>query len=124
MGEFLMTEMYRHTNPEKPASELNIRELALAVIALKETAPESHELLDVTVRELERLQRLNVLLGMLAPGGTAPRTGVEQLWIQAADNSDESPVLHEIRMMLKQHWGDWTPAIREADGLPPIQQQG
>lgn len=118
-----MIENPKNSQHEKPASELSIRELALAVTALKETVPESGELLDETTRQLERLQRLSEILGKLAPAGTAPRTGFEQLWIQSGENSDESPVLLELCAMLTNHWGEWTPALREAEGLPPIKQE-
>lgn len=117
-----MMEISRNTQYEKPATELSIRELALAVAGLKEVIPESSEVLDETTKQLERLQRLSEMLGKLAPGGTAPRTAFEQLWIQSDDNSDESPVLLELREMLTNHWGDWTPALRKAEGLPPAEQ--
>lgn len=117
-----MTEIPRTNQPEKSPKELSMRELALAIFAMGETFPEHAELLRESAAKLLQLQRLNELLGMLAPGGTAPRTGFEQLWIQSEDNSDESPILLELRNMLNEHWGDWTPAIREAEGLPPIQK--
>ncbi len=68
---------------------------------------------------LARFDRLQRLLGLLAPGGTAPRTAFEQLFIQSATDCDESPIVLDLRGMLSQHWGEWTPALREAEGLPP-----
>lgn len=115
-----MTEIPKSTQHEKPANQLSITELALSLSALKDIAPDlDYKLIDEATKQLERLQKLSQLIGMLAPGGTAPRTGFEQLWIQAGDNSDESPVLLELRGMLHAHWGDWRPALREAEGLPP-----
>ena len=118
-----MTEIPNTHRAEKTVDQLSLRELALAVTALKEITPHSKELLDEATKQLERLQRLSEILGKLAPGGTAPRTGLEQLWIQSGETSDESPILLEMRSMLASHWGDWTPAIRQAEGLPPIQQE-
>jgi len=57
--------------------------------------------------QAERLQRLSKLLGLLAPGGTAPRTALEQLYDQSDVSTDESPAVLELRRMLQPHWGEW-----------------
>lgn len=117
-----MNEQQPHT-PEikKPASELTIPQLALALRALGETMTEGSEIIVEAAIKLDKLQNINKLFGLLAPGGTAPRTALEQLWDQSDLNSDESPIALELRHMLSSHWGEWTPAIREAEGLPPVQ---
>lgn len=116
-----MTEFISSTKREKAPSEMSLRELALAVTVLKETLPEQIELIEATVAKLNQMQRLSELLGKLAPGGTAPRTALEQIWKQSETDSDESPILLELREMLSQHWGDWKPALRDAEGLPPAE---
>lgn len=68
---------------------------------------------------LDRFARLQRLIGLLAPGGTAPRAALEQIYVQSDTNAEESPIVLDLRHMLKQHWGEWTPALREAKGLPP-----
>jgi len=68
---------------------------------------------------LARFDRLTTLLGWLAPAGTAPRTAIEQIYIQSETNAEESQIVLDLRAMLANHWGDWTPALREAEGLPP-----
>lgn len=68
---------------------------------------------------LARADRLRRLIGLLAPAGTAPRTALEQLYIQSETSAEESPIVLDLRNMLKQHWGEWTPALQEAEGLPP-----
>lgn len=73
---------------------------------------------------LAQFDRLTRLLGMLAPGGTAPRTALEQIYQQSLTNDDESPILLDMRTMLRQHWGEWTPALREAEGFPPAEVPG
>ena len=107
------------TSSEKQPKDMTIRQLALAITALAETMPEHTALLSESVKKLNQLQNLSQILGLLAPGGTAPRTGFEQLWVQSAENAEASPILLELRDMLHQHWGDWPPAIREAEGFPP-----
>jgi hypothetical protein len=72
---------------------------------------------------LARFDRFQRLVGLLAPGGTAPRTALEQIYIQSGDNADESPIVLDLRGMLEQHWGEWTPALREAEGLPPAPEE-
>lgn len=72
---------------------------------------------------LDRFDRLQRLLGLLAPAGTAPRTALEQLYIQSENSADESPIVLDLRHMLSQHWGEWTPALREAEGLPPADEK-
>lgn len=110
-------------NPEvnTPANELTIPQLALALRALSETMPAGSDVIIEAAKKLDKLQNLNRLFGLLTPGGTAPRTAFEQLWIQSDLNADESPILLELRTMLEAHWGEWTPAIREAEGLPPVE---
>ena len=68
---------------------------------------------------LARFDRLIRLMGLLAPAGTAPRTALEEIYIQSATSAEESPVVLDLREMLAQHWGEWTPALREAEGIPP-----
>lgn len=68
------------------------------------------------IAHFDRLQRV---LGLLAPGGTAPRTALEQIYLQSATSSDESPVVLDLRNMLTPHWGEWTPTLRAAEGAPP-----
>jgi|GEM_PF-3311654 hypothetical protein len=115
-----MSEIPQSDRGDRPASELGIRELALKVAALTEFAPEQEDLIIEAAKQLGRLNNLALLLGMLAPAGTAPRTAIEQLWIQAGEEDpDESPILLELREMLRNHWADWKPAIREAEGFPP-----
>jgi hypothetical protein len=110
-------------NPEnsKPASELTIPQLALALRALGETMPDGSEIIAESAKKLDQLQNIGKLLGLLAPGGTAPRTAFEQIWDESSSRGDEFPVLLELRDMLQKHWGEWTPAIREAEGLPPTE---
>jgi len=105
----------------KPASELTIPQLALALRALSETMPDESGVIAEAAKKLDKLQNINKLLGLLAPAGTAPRTAIGQLWEQSDENADESPILLELRAILAQHWGEWTPAIREAEGLPPAE---
>lgn len=107
------------TNHEKKPSELTIPQLALALKALGETVQDESGIITEAVAKLEKLQNINKLLGLLAPGGTAPRTALEEIWKQADNNGNESPVLQELRSMLTAHWGEWTPAIRKAEGIPP-----
>ena len=72
---------------------------------------------------LARFDRLQRILGLLAPAGTAPRTALEQIYIQSETSADESPIVLDLRSMLNQHWGEWTPALREAEGLPPAAEE-
>ena len=112
------TSMAEHaTNSELP-SELSHTELAAK---LRDTDKPDDALLQAAADQLERLARLTTLLGMLAPGGTAPRTALEQIYAQSADpaSNPESPIVLDLRKMLQEHWADWTPALREAEGLPP-----
>jgi hypothetical protein len=71
---------------------------------------------------LARFDRLQRLIGLLAPGGTAPRTALEQIYIQSGTDTEESPIVQDLRHMLQEHWGEWTPALREAEGLPPVSE--
>jgi hypothetical protein len=90
--------------------------------ALREsgTANITDELLAEAADRIDRFDRLSRLLGLLAPGGTAPRTALEQVYAQSANLIvEESPIILDLRHMLEQHWGEWTPALREAEGLPP-----
>ena len=116
-----MTEKLPNT-PEitKPASELTIPQLAMALKAIGETMPGESEVIIEAAKKLDKLQNLNKLFGLLAPAGTAPRTAIERLWEQSDLNAEESPILLELRAMLERHWGEWTPAIREAEGLPSV----
>jgi len=100
--------------------ELTIPQLAIAVRAIHDATPYQTAVLGESAKKLDRLHNINKLLGLLAPGGTAPRTGFEQLWEQAGENAEESPILLELRHMLSTHWGEWTPALRKAEGLPPV----
>jgi hypothetical protein len=68
---------------------------------------------------LARFDRLTRLLGLLAPAGTAPRTAIEQIYIQSETDDMASQVILDLRAMLHGHWGEWTPALREAEGFPP-----
>lgn len=113
-----MTEIPRNNQRERQPGELTTGQLALALIAIAETLPEHVDLLQESANRLQQLQNLSQILGLLAPGGTAPRTALEQLFLQSKENGDESPIVLEARGMLEQHWGDWTPAIRKAEGLP------
>ncbi len=70
---------------------------------------------------LARFDRLTRLLGLLAPGGTAPRTALEQIYKQSETSDEESPVVLDLRAMLHEHWSEWTPALREAEGFPPAE---
>ncbi len=108
-------------NSEQQPSRLTIRDLAREVMALAEAFPEHTELLSEGAKKIEQLDRLNTLFGLLAPGGTAPRTALEELWRQSEHSKDESPTLLDLREMLAEHWADWTPALREIEGLPPRQ---
>jgi len=76
-------------------------------------------LLEEAADRLQQFENLSSLLGLLAPAGTAPRTAIEQIYKQSAYNGDESQIVLDLRQMLSQHWGEWTPALREAEGLPP-----
>ena len=99
--------------------ELTIPQLAIATRAIRDVSPYQSAILAENATKLDKLQNINKLFGLLAPGGTAPRTGFEQLWEQASENAEESPILLELRHMLASHWGEWTPALRKAEGLPP-----
>jgi hypothetical protein len=109
------------TNPENtvPAHKLTITQLAMALRVLEGVLPEQLDVISESAKKLEQLQNLSTLLGLVAPGGSAPRTALEQLWKQSSDNAEETPVLKEFRSMLSGHHGEWTPALREAEGLPP-----
>lgn len=82
--------------------------------------PTYHErLLEEAANRLQRLERLATLIGLVAPGGTAPRTAIEELYKQSAVSAEESPAVLALRTMLQPHWGEWTPTLREAEGMPP-----
>lgn len=88
--------------------------------ALRTTEHVTDDLLNEAADRIDRLDRLQKLLGLLAPSGTAPRTALEQIYDQSASGVvEESPILLDLRRMLRSHWGEWTPALREAEGLPP-----
>jgi len=117
-----MTEILPQNHEiEKKPDELTISQLAMAVRAIGESSPKHLELADEAANRLDKLQNLNKLLGLLAPKGTAPSTALEQIWDQSDSSSEESPVLLELRSMLESHWGERTPAIRKAEGLPPVE---
>lgn len=105
----------------KNLSKLTIPQLAIATRAIRDASPYQSAILAENATKLDKLQNINKLFGLLAPGGTAPRTAIEQLWEQSDSNADESPILLELRSMLAEHWGEWTPAIRKAEGLPPAE---
>jgi hypothetical protein len=80
------------------------------------------EILAEAADRVDRFNRLSKLIGLLAPGGTAPRTAFEEIYRQSGTpDVGESPVILDLRHMLHQHWGEWTPALREAEGLPPAE---
>lgn len=99
-------------------------QLGSALASVGVFTPESTSYIQkLSAERVMRLGRLSWLLGMLAPGGTAPRTALEQIYIQAGENRDESPIVLDLRKMLESHWGEWTPALREAEGLAPAEKQ-
>jgi deoxycytidylate deaminase len=69
-------------------------------------------------KRLQQFDNLTKILGLLAPGGTAPRTAIEEIYKQSADNADESQIILDLRQMLHPQWGEWTPALRKAEGFP------
>ena len=101
--------------------KLHLSELAreLTERSLDDMNPIDAAYVSEAADRLARFDRLQRLWGLLAPAGTAPRTALEQIYIQSDTNADESPIIFDLRTMLSQHWGDWTPALREAEGLPP-----
>lgn len=117
-----MTDKFSsHNETEKKPSELSITQLAMAVRAVQETYPDNSELLAEAANKLEQLQNMNMLLGLLAPGGTAPRTALEEICNQSGSSAEEFPALLELRKMLATHWGEWTPALREAAGFSAVE---
>jgi|GEM_PF-3412826 len=106
---------------ELSAKELSTRlgERALSGGTNRMTHHAAYEL--EAAERLARFDRLTRLLGWLAPAGTAPRTAIEQIYIQSETNAEESQIVLDLRAMLADHWGDWTPALREAEGLPPAE---
>lgn len=111
LGKLSLTEIGRELN-ERSLTDMNPIDAAY----VQEAAD-----------RLARFDRLQRLLGLLAPAGTAPRTALEQIYIQSETNTDESQIVLDLRGMLAQHWGDWTPTLGEAEGipsLPPRQEPG
>lgn len=102
---------------------LDLSQLAQLARSVRDGSPYQTAILEEVTTKVDRLQNLNKLFGKLAPAGTAPRTALEQLWDQSAKNSDDSDALLELRAMLESHWGNWTPAIRSAEGLPPVEPE-
>jgi len=77
----------------------------------------SERLLEEAANRIQRLENLTRLFGLLAPGGTAPRTALEQLYVQSATSADASPMVEEMRRMLEPCYGSWTPVLAEAEGI-------
>jgi len=112
-------------NPEAKThiDRLSDIQLGSALASVGVFTPESTSYIQrLSAEKVMRLGRLSWLLGLLAPGGTAPRTALEQIYIQAGDNIEESPIVLDLRHMLHDHWGNWTPALREAEGFPPASE--
>lgn len=80
------------------------------------------DLLREAAERLERIDRFTRLLALVAPVGTAPRTALEQLWKQSKVSDEETQVVVDFREMLQQHNDEWTPALREAEGLPSVEE--
>lgn len=69
---------------------------------------------------IEQLDRFQALIGLVAPGGTAPRTALEQIYQQSlAGNNELTQIILDLGNMLYEHWAEWTPALRAAEGFPP-----
>ena len=122
----IITDNIKQQNPLADRTDtqirLAIRALAADEIILAGLSPTYREnVLEEAANRLQRFERLTTLLGLLAPAGTAPRTALEQLYEQSSANANESPIVLEIRHMLEPHWGEWTPILREADGLPGLE---
>ncbi len=118
------SDVVREERDRLALSELPLRDIKEKLVRNAEGGNTYEAALKIEAADrIERFDRLTRLLGLLAPGGTAPRTALEQIYIQSADNSDESPIVLELREILETHWGEWTPAIREAEGLPPIEPE-
>src|SRR4051812_35174246 len=112
------------TSPENdkslPSAELSEKQLANQLRVAAASGQDSELLIEAADR-IDTFQRFVTLVELLAPAGTAPRTAFEQIYQQSkGSDAEASPVVLDLRHMLKQHWGDWTPALREAEGLPPI----
>lgn len=115
-----MPEVYPRTpESDRAPRDLNGAQLAIALRALGDRLPDGTAIVYEAAARVERLQNLSKLLGRLAPGGTAPRTALEHIWDRAETSSEVDPVLLELSAMLEKHYGEWTPAIREVEGLPP-----
>lgn len=114
-----MTEFSAPSEPIQKLSDLHDTRLAAELRSLNPDS-DNQDLLEEAANRIERFHRLSRLLGLLAPGGTAPRTALEQIYAQSANpDVEETPIVLDLRHMLQQHWGEWTPALREAEGLPP-----
>lgn len=118
-----MTSEYSERGPEKPTTR-QIR-ADLAGLALDASiAPDKQALIALATKRLEVLDNLSELLGQLAPGGTAPRTALEEINRQArAGDTTTSQVVLDLRHMLSEHYGEWTPTLRQIEGLPPASSE-
>jgi hypothetical protein len=103
---------------DKPAKDMSFVELSFALRCLTQANPRVEEIAEEAAARIDRLNRLQRLLGQLAPSGTAPRTALEEIYKQSADSADRSQIVNDLGEMLEQHWGEWTPALRKAEGFP------
>lgn len=88
--------------------------------ALREGDDTHPDLFELAAGRLDVLHRLIGHLGLLAPGGTAPRTALEEIYRQSLEGDiRETPAVIALRDMLDPHWGDWSDSLREIEGLPP-----
>lgn len=112
----------RYNGPEVPTTrELRQNLAGLAMDA--SMAPDQQTLFAQAAKRLNVLEDLATLLGNLAPGGTAPRTALEEIYRQArAGNTDISPTVLDLQAMLAQHYGEWTPALSKIEGFPPKEE--
>jgi len=81
-------------------------------------------LLEEAATRIRRFENLCTMLGKLAPKGTAHNTALEQIYQQADVGAEISPIVLELRAMLAHHYGEWTPAIAEAEGIAPTVRPG
>ena len=121
----LMTKPTPESSSPNVYTDMYDRQFANVLRTASDSEPsfDTQSMLGEAADRLARYDRLQRLLGLLAPAGTAPRTAIEQIYLQSATDAEESPIVLELRHMLSQHWGEWTPAIREAEGLPPAQPE-
>ena len=100
-----MTESIR--SAEKP-SDLHDTRLARQLRELSN--PDNAALIEAAADRIDRFNRLSRLLGLLAPAGTAPRTALEQIYVQSANpDVEETAIIADLRGMLYTHWAEWTP---------------